>query len=73
MSGSVTDFWATVNALRSFNSNASLVSGDSFPFSVDFVPAEKAFAYFPPLQLLTWVRNAESLARIEDLALATGA
>ena len=27
-------------------------------------------AFFLPLQLLTWVRNAESLARIEKLALA---
>jgi uncharacterized protein YndB with AHSA1/START domain len=29
-------------------------------------------AYFPPLQVLTWVRNAESLARIERLAQARG-
>ena len=28
--------------------------------------------YFPPVQLLTWVRNAESLARIERLALRGG-
>jgi uncharacterized protein YndB with AHSA1/START domain len=34
---------------------------------------QRPLAYLPPLQLLTWVRNAESLARIEDLALATGA
>lgn len=32
------DFGATVNALRSFNAEAILVEGDSFPFSVDFSP-----------------------------------
>ncbi len=32
---------------------------------------QKPLTYFPPLQALTWVRNAESLARIEDLAVAT--
>lgn len=31
---------------------------------------QKPLAYFPPLQLLSWLRNAESLARIERLALA---
>ncbi len=30
---------------------------------------QKPLTYFPPLQALTWVRNAESLARIEQLAL----
>jgi uncharacterized protein YndB with AHSA1/START domain len=33
---------------------------------------QKPLAYFPPLQLLTWLRNTESLARIERLALAQG-
>lgn len=33
---------------------------------------QRPLAYFPPLQLLTWVRNTESLARIERLALADG-
>jgi uncharacterized protein YndB with AHSA1/START domain len=33
---------------------------------------QKPLAYFPPLQALTYVRNAESLARIERLALAQG-
>ena len=32
---------------------------------------QKPLAYFPPLQALTYVRNAESLARIEKLALAS--
>jgi hypothetical protein len=31
---------------------------------------QKPLAYFPPLQLLTWARNAVSLRRIERLALA---
>jgi uncharacterized protein YndB with AHSA1/START domain len=34
---------------------------------------QKPLSYFPPLQLLTWVRNVESLARMEKLALARGA
>ena len=33
---------------------------------------QKPLAYFPPLQLLAWLRNAESLARIERLAMARG-
>lgn len=33
---------------------------------------QKPLTYFPPLQALTWVRNSESLARIEQLALKTG-
>jgi uncharacterized protein YndB with AHSA1/START domain len=33
---------------------------------------QRPLAYFPPLQLLAWARNAESLARIERLALANG-
>jgi uncharacterized protein YndB with AHSA1/START domain len=33
---------------------------------------QRPLAYFPPLQALTWVRNAESLARIERLAVGNG-
>jgi uncharacterized protein YndB with AHSA1/START domain len=34
---------------------------------------QRPLALFPPLQLLTWARNVESLARIEQLAVADGA
>lgn len=33
---------------------------------------QKPLAYLPPVQLLAWLRNAESLARIERLALRNG-
>jgi serine protease AprX len=32
------DFGATVNAFNSFNANATLVPGDSFPFNLGFLP-----------------------------------
>ena len=37
-SGTRTGWGATVNALRTFNSNALLVPGPTMPFSVDFAP-----------------------------------
>jgi uncharacterized protein YndB with AHSA1/START domain len=33
---------------------------------------QRPLAFFPPVQVLTWVRNIESLARMERLALGDG-
>ena len=51
------DFGATVNPLRSFNSNAHLAAGESFPFSVDFLPVgtatEQSFEVGPQTAWIT--------------------
>lgn len=63
------DFGATVNPLRSFHSNAKLVAGDSFPFSVDFLPAgtaeEQSFEVGPET---AWV-SARAVVEANTVAL----
>ncbi len=69
-SGLRTDYGATVNALRSFNSNALLVPGaDPIPFAVDFAPVgpvgEQSFTVGPEV---AWV-SARATIDANTLAL----